>query len=204
MQSIIVNDTKIEIKSSFSRLNELVKDVSMLSLNSNKILLSVEVDGRNIDLEENLDRFELKDDSSIYLVFHDSKQLLLNSINSIPSYTNLILEKIDMAHDEILSIDIGHNQSTQFSELISLLNLFVELMTKVQSNIKLLYNHSKSQDIHKLEIELLGIMKGILAARESDDQITLCDLLKYELRENILQWKINSTNILKKQLKDSA
>jgi hypothetical protein len=204
MQSVIINNQKVPLNSGFKQLNDLIQTVSSYNLNKNKILLSVNVDGKNIDLDHEINFFELKDNSEVSLIFHDSRQLLQNSIGSIPNYTSLILIKIDDSIQNIMNVDTSADGSSSFSELISLLNLFVELMTKIQSNIKLIYNHSKSREIHSLEIELLGIMKGILAAKERDDSITLCDLLKHELKENILQWKINSPNILKRQLGDSA
>ncbi len=56
----------------------------------------------------------------------------------------------------------------------------------------------KDESIQKLEIHLLSVMKALLQAKEKNDTIMLCDLLEYELADNLTQWKIKVLPELKK------
>jgi hypothetical protein len=44
----------------------------------------------------------------------------------------------------------------------------------------------------------LSVIKALLPAKEKNDVVMLCDLLEYELIDNLTQWKIKVLPELKK------
>ena len=65
---------------------------------------------------------------------------------------------------------------------------------EVQSDKKL----SSGNTIKQLEIHLLSVVKGILTAEKKNDTVMLMDLLEYELKDNLTQWKITAIPQIKR------
>jgi len=83
-----------------------------------------------------------------------------------------------------LSLDI-----TNFVELTTLLSKIV--MTKKKVSL------SQVKDSH---VHLLFILKGINQAQQKHDALVLEDLIKYELKDNLTQWKIDLIPLIKRLL----
>jgi hypothetical protein len=126
---------------------------------------------------------------------------------------NLAFESVDSAFgyiDYIISqvqVLIGHFHSgntaatnSQFAEVADLMDLYIQLMSRIYNVIRdnVPDQAFKNENIQRLEIHLLSIMKALLSAKEKNDNIMLCDLLEYELIDNLTQWKIKILPELKK------
>jgi hypothetical protein len=87
-----------------------------------------------------------------------------------------------------------------FMEIIDLMGLFIQLISKIYHIIRVdLHGQSlKDESIQKLETHLLYLTKALLSAKEKEDIIMICDLLEYELVDNLTQWKIKVLPELKK------
>lgn len=83
-----------------------------------------------------------------------------------------------------LTSDIG-----QFVELTTLLSK--TLMVRKKINLEAIKNS---------HVHLLFVMKGMNQAQLKHDYIALEDLIKYELKDNLTQWKIDLIPQLKKHL----
>ena len=46
-----------------------------------------------------------------------------------------------------------------------------------------------SDEIKNLEVHLLFTIKSLVSAREKNDLSMICDLLEYELMDNLKKWK---------------
>jgi len=108
-----------------------------------------------------------------------------NQIQKLISFYNL--GEINLANDI-------------FIEVVDLMDLYIQLITKVYRVIRkeLDLQSFKDESVQKLEIHLLSIIKALLQAKEKNDVIMLCDLLEYELIDNLTQWKIRILPELKK------
>ncbi len=128
-----------------------------------------------------------------------SIELAFESLNSCSNYIDhingLIMKLIDQYHAG--ETDLA-NQT--FIEVIEILDLYVQLMTKIYSSLRFHFKDKliKDESFQALEIHLLSIMKALLPAKEKGDTIMLCDLLEYELIDNLTQWKIKIIPELKK------
>lgn len=127
-----------------------------------------------------------------------SLDLAFESIDSCFGYVDYITEQIQklIANYNQGEMDLA-NQS--FVEVIELMDLYIQLVSRVYRVLRVeLHSMQKDDSIQKLEIHLLSVMKALLQAKEKNDTIMLCDLLEYELADNLTQWKIKVLPELKK------
>ena len=129
----------------------------------------------------------------------DSMDLAFESIQSCFGYVDYITIQIQKL---ISAYNSGETKEANdhFVEVIELMDLFVQLITKIYTVLRngLKSLSFKDDGIQKLEIHLLSVMKALLQAKEKEDIIMLCDLLEYELIDNLTQWKIKVLPELKK------
>ncbi|HXH73982.1 MAG TPA: hypothetical protein VNJ08_03405 [Bacteriovoracaceae bacterium] len=109
---------------------------------------------------------------------------ILSSIKATPAFT---IENETLRNNYIagLTVDIS-----RFVEITTLLSKII--MLKSQSIL------SEVKDSH---IHLLFVMKGISQAQQKQDLVALEDLIKYELKDNLTQWKIDLIPQIKRLLK---
>ncbi|MCK6595028.1 MAG: hypothetical protein L6Q33_07510 [Bacteriovoracaceae bacterium] len=129
----------------------------------------------------------------------NSIDLAFDSLNSCTAYIDHINTLIYRLIDEYQAGDSNKANQT-FIEVIELLDLYVQLMTKIYSSLRFHFKDKlfKDDSVQNLEIHLLSVMKALLPAKEKGDVIMLCDLLEYELIDNLTQWKIKVIPELKK------
>ena len=128
-----------------------------------------------------------------------SLNLAFESIDSCFGYVDYIttqIQKLTLQYNEG-NLDAANDA---FVEVIELMDLYIQLVSRVyrvlRTDLKVM--NFKDESIQKLEIHLLSIMKALLQAQEKNDTIMICDLLEYELIDNLTQWKIKILPELKK------
>jgi len=129
---------------------------------------------------------------------NSSLELAFESIDSCFGYVDYITNQIQklIGHYNQGDMDLA-NQN--FVEVIELMDLYIQLVSRVYRVLRVeLKTMQKDESIQKLEIHLLSVMKALLQAKEKNDTIMLCDLLEYELADNLTQWKIKVLPELKK------
>ena len=128
-----------------------------------------------------------------------SLELAFESIDSCFGYVDYIISRI---HKLLGFYNAGElNLANEaFIEIVDLMDLYIQLISKVYGVIRIeLQGQSfKDESIQKLEIHLLSVIKALLSAKEKEDVIMLCDLLEYELVDNLTQWKIKALPELRK------
>ncbi len=130
---------------------------------------------------------------------NSSLNLAFESIDSCFGYVDYItsqIQKLTVQYNE------GNLEAANdaFVEVIELMDLYIQLVSRVYRVLRtdLEVMNFKDESIQKLEIHLLSVMKALLQAKEKNDTIMLCDLLEYELVDNLTQWKIKILPELKK------
>ncbi len=128
-----------------------------------------------------------------------SLDLAFESIDSCFGYVDYITAQIQklITQYNLGEVDTAHQS---FVEVIDLMDLYIQLVSRVYRVLRtdLEQMNFKDESIQKLEIHLLSVMKALLQAKEKNDTIMLCDLLEYELVDNLTQWKIKVLPELKK------
>lgn len=128
-----------------------------------------------------------------------SLDLAFESIDSCFGYVDYITNQIQKlaGYYSQGKLEEAHES---FVEVIELMDLYIQLISRVyrvlRTDLKVM--SFKDESIQKLEIHLLSVMKALLQAKEKNDVIMLCDLLEYELVDNLTQWKIKVLPELKK------
>jgi hypothetical protein len=109
--------------------------------------------------------------------------LLTNSVHLTNSLVSALLESIDRFELDYLESDIG-----RFVKLTT-------LMAKL-ANDPLGFQRT----VRESHIKLLIILKGLAQARQKQDSLALEELIKYELKDNLTQWKIDLIPQIRKTL----
>jgi hypothetical protein len=106
-----------------------------------------------------------------------SQELLSDIFSKINSVSDLTPEREYIWNNQLMSLTSDVSQFVEITTLIS----------KVMMNRK----HSVFMEIKESHIQLLFILKGVVQAQQKQDLVALEDLIKYELRDNLTQWKID-------------
>jgi hypothetical protein len=129
----------------------------------------------------------------------ETLNLAFESIDSAFGYVDYIISQTQVLINHFQAGDLSA-ANTQFIEVAELMDLYIQLMGRIYQVIRETHPERplKDEGIQRLEIHLLSVMKALLSAKEKDDNIMLCDLLEYELIDNLTQWKIKILPELKK------
>lgn len=166
-----------------------------------EVITNVYIDGVEISLEEErkLSAHPVESFHNIDFTVKSSFELALETLDSCTSYIDIAIDKIRK-----LSFMYANNKSEEanniFIDVIEIMDVFVQLISKIHSTIRIHLpdQQIKSKTIQDLEVHLLSILKALVPAKKRNDIIMLCDLLEYELIDNLTQWKIKAIPELKK------
>jgi hypothetical protein len=129
-----------------------------------------------------------------------------HNINKQPNTESYIDLSSDILNSILILIkDIDENNISQEFKLISNLfesiNAFIQVTTAAYKELKLKREEKiqKLLNIKQLEMHLLSVIKAMHAAQQKNDNIMLFDLIAYELKDNLTQWKINIIPALKQK-----
>ncbi|MBI2521507.1 MAG: hypothetical protein HYV97_13905 [Bdellovibrio sp.] len=191
MANILINDQIAPELSKFTDLETLINQISLSGQTDDKYIAEVKVNGGAVDLlvEHISERLNETDTVSFKLL--TSIELAFEVIESTHKYIECIIKKID---EVVISCSKGdiNELNTCFTEVIELVDIFTQLITKTISTFRQsdLIERETQVEIHEIESQLLMILKGLLNAKELNNVSMLCDLLQYELIDNLTRWKI--------------
>lgn len=184
--------------------NYTVTDVINLIQADNQgkeILTSMTIDGQRFecDGEHEIFRKNITNCGNIDFFFQRPVDLAFEALDSTGPYIDVISGKIkDLV--TLYNENKFEAANAKFGEVIEIMDLFIQLMSKIHRTIRedMREKFVKSATIQNLEIHLLSVLKALIPAKEKDDVIMLCDLLEYELIDNLTQWKIKAIPELKR------
>jgi len=183
-----------------SSLDSII-DKIQLDSNGTEIITKIEVDGISVSNEDEntVCSKAISNFNTINFQTKTSVELAYEALDSCTEYINILIEKIQLVSLNFLDNKVVE-ANAEFAEIIELLDLLVQLITKVNKTIhsQIDIKYQKSETIKRLEIHLLSVLKALIPAKEKNDIIMLCDLLEYELVDNLIQWKIKAIPELKK------
>lgn len=183
-----------------STLNELVDQLLTGHLTKEQVITAIRVNGKVLSgkeesecLPKNLANFD-----SVELTSQSNLELAFDALESCTGYIDVLTGKVqELVH--LYQDNKIDEANDKFSDIVEIVDLFVQLMTKINHTLRAQLGEAfkKSRSVQNLEIHLLSIVKGLLPAKENNDIIMLCDLLEYELIDNLTQWKIKAIPELK-------
>lgn len=192
----IFKDQKIKT----STLNDLMDQLLESHLSNEEVITGISINGKLLSVQEEND-FLIKEVDlfeQIDFKVQSTLDLAFEALNSCSGYIDVVIDRTFELVALYQANEIDH-ANQKFGDAIEIVDLFVQLITKIHKTLKtqLGPDYKKSQNIQNLEIHLLSVIKGLLPAKEKNDWIMLCDLLEYELIDNLTQWKIKAIPELK-------
>lgn len=126
-----------------------------------------------------------------------SSDILIESVQLSQEYLNQTLSRLHQLPS--LQDAKAHNINQLVTALTMDVGTFVEITTLITRMVQRRYQYSIA-GAKESHIHLLFIMKGINQAQQKGDLLALEDLIKYELKDNLTQWKIDLIPQVKRQL----
>ncbi|MCK5882248.1 MAG: hypothetical protein KAG61_01060 [Bacteriovoracaceae bacterium] len=190
MESISVNGQSIssELIDNMT-ISSAVEFINKIGERSNSVVTQLLLDGEEIELDEYATK-SISNYTHVEFITKSKASLAFDCLNSCRQYIDIINSKIEMVA-ELYSTNNTTAANNLFLEVIEITEIFIQLFSKVSITLKNSFadRYKKSNLAHTLEIGLIGILNQIYRAKESADYIALCDLLEYELTDNLTQWK---------------
>lgn len=198
MNNVVITINNIKSESDFNNnatISDVVQSILKQDIYSDQIISQISVNGKTLDLEEEdailpsrLGEFEIID-----FTMKSNIQLAFEALQSCNAYIDNIISQITQLNQAYHDCKVEES-NTLFAEVIEVTDLFIQLVTKIQRTLRAHMQSSweKPHSVQQLEIHLLSILKAIIPAKEKNDLIMLCDLLEYELVDNLKQWKIKA------------
>lgn len=127
------------------------------------------------------------------------KETLTETVLLLPRYIDKILINID---DSINLLNQNESFQDEISKIYDDLSNFISLVSIIfRESIFQTYDNQTNEVLKTLKIHQLSIVKALKSATLSEDKLMLTDLLEYELKDNLTQWKISAIPQLKQALK---
>lgn len=202
MTQITINNEKIDTKIDKTKSINAALDFILSDLaREEEVVSDVVLNGKQLPLESDDSIFDqpISNYDTIDFTVKTSLELAYDALDSCNSYIDLVIDKIHTLTGLYQENKI-EEANLKFGEAIEIIDLFVQLISRIYRTLR--ENQSagfnKADTIQNLEIHLLSILKALVPAKEKEDIIMLCDLLEYELIDNISQWKCQAIPELKK------
>ena len=202
MATIEFNQKRIEVKTDTIRtIAELIPCLKDNHLTASEYMTGIHINGEEVTKsnEEQFLKKSIEENDIINFQISNSKSLLLETIDELPSYIDHMIETID------LTVKFSNNNQIELmqsllAEIIAKVDSFIQLITQVHKGLIIESNHclESGQTIKELEIHLLSVTKALLVAQKREDTVMLMDLLDYELKDNLTQWKITAIPQIKR------
>ena len=161
-------------------------------LKQNEIIASITLDDQVYDATTDHDMFELKTNNfkSIDITVTTNEELTDAAITACDQTLDSLESKLHLLVDQYKKENFAA-ANRLFIEVIEVTDLFIQLISLIHHSLKRIHKgrYIKTNKIHGLEIHLLSTLKAMLPAKEKNDVIMLCDLLEYELIDNLGKWK---------------
>ena len=202
MALITVNQEEVNVNSKTDQtVNELIDNLLDGVLKDSEVITAIEINGKHLNEAEENECLPtpVSELSEINFTVKSSIELAFEALDSCNSYIDVVISKIQELN-KLYAAGEMQSANSMFAEVIEIMDLFVQLMSKIHSTLRTNLGEKfiKTETLQNLEIHLLSILKGLVPAKEKNDIVMLCDLLEYELIDNLTQWKIKAIPELKK------
>lgn len=127
------------------------------------------------------------------------KKTLIETVVLLPRYIDKIVYNIDSS---IVAVNNNENSNDEIIKIFDNLTNFISLVSIIfRESLYQTYDNETLEVLKTLKIHQLSIIKALKSAMKNDDQLMLADLLEYELKDNLTQWKISAIPQIKQALK---
>ncbi len=195
MNTLLVNQKKIDQDYDGElTINKLLDQLLAENFSNDDLITEVLLDGSHVpeDKELLLLDSKIRNYQKIEFTIKPRIQLAFEALQSCNKHIDIIIGKIGLITAAYQRGE-ENTANAEFATTVEFIDLFIQLMTKVLQTIKTKceINKDTEKKLQALEIHLFSVLKSLIPAKEKKDTIMLCDLLEYELVDNLTQWKIS-------------
>jgi len=192
MTEIVINGKREVTIESDKLLKELIIDVFALEDRRSNSVISVKVNGNDLDFKD-YDLLSSRVDviGEISFITKSKSTLVCSALSSCREYIDVACEKVNIIC-ELYARNMIHDASVHMTELVDTMDFFVRTMSQIKNTVRslskerfelLMAEHSN------IEIHLISLLKSLLVAQQTQDIVMVTDLLEYELKDNLNVWK---------------
>jgi hypothetical protein len=202
MATIEVNSHKITINErNYLNLKSLIPKLQKEFPITQYKLDHFKINGESVDINGEDPKLirPIEHSDFIEICFNSNNQILSDILIDLSDLTDKILNKISQTAEEFKS-DNEEIAMVQLSTVIDAVDLFIKTINHACNSILDKEEIESHLPIKELQIHLLSVIKAIHTAHQKEDLIMLTDLLEYELKDNLTQWKILILPTLKQEV----
>ena len=202
MAFIEINSQRIKInEQNFLNLKSIIPKLQKEFPVNQFSLQNFKVNGEAIDINSENPKLirPIEKNDIIEINFQSKDNILYDIVLDLNSLIDKILNKIKQTSSNLKS-DKNEDALVSMSVIVDAIDLFIKGINQTISKSNLQQEEKDFLPIKELQVHLLSVVKAISGAYAKQDYIMLTDLLEYELRDNLTQWKILILPVLKKEL----
>lgn len=195
MATLELNHKKIEINEEhFFNVRSLIPQLRRKFPLNEYNFESLKINGRLLDIDS--------DDPDLIRPISRNDIIALDILAKRNNEEHLIDDVIELVSKilirletcvELLKEDLNVEAKKQLNTIIMALETFIVSSSYICKN----HEDKDLLPYKELQIHLLSVMKALSDSINKDDSIMLTDLLEYELKDNLTQWKIHVLTNLK-------
>lgn len=197
MATLNVNNERFDIKEEqFFNIKSLIPQLKRQYPMEQFKFNTLQVNGTEIDMES--------DHPELIRPIEKSDQINLEIESLVSSEEHLLNDLMDLTSTLVVKIEecvnlLKENQTLKAKKHLGIIINAMEAFIVSSSYLCKENPDLDSLPYKDLQIHLLSVMKGISSAINNQDTIMLTDLLEYELKDNLTQWKIHIFSTLRKK-----
>ncbi len=123
------------------------------------------------------------------------RKLIDDTIHSLFNYITCLNETIDVSVNKLKLSD--ENIDKDLNKIIGGVEIFIETGLEIYNSFSKEKTHEIRQDYKEQIFQLICLLKAILSSYKKKDYFMLCDLLEFELKDSLLQWKVQILSKIK-------
>jgi len=191
MTTLVVNGKRESYNGNGKLLKELIVDIFAHEDKMANSVIAVKVNGVDLDFQN----FDLLDSTldglgEVAFTVKSKCELVDVALTACLEYIDVAEEKIQTICD-LFAKNLPIDANNHMTELVDTIDYFVRTVSQVKNTLKVVAKgrYEKTVEIQPIEIHLIALLKSLLSAHQAGDLVMLMDLLEYELKDNLDQWK---------------
>ncbi len=200
MAIIEVNSERISFdENSFLNLKEILPKLQKNFPVENYQIKKFTINGEDVDINSEHAALirPIANRDYIQITFDEKTILLAEIVEDLTGLITKIINEIELGTN-YLKQDQNASGEKHLIKIIEAIDVFIQSVTHCCQEIFTNAEAKAGLPIKELQIHLLSIIKAVNSAQSKKDYIMLTDLLEYELKDNLRQWKILILPVLKK------
>jgi len=186
MKMIRINGETREFSTGVALFQDFLGGLNEELKQSNQVIASVKVDGKELSAEEEtlLSEIAIDQVGEIEILTASPLDLAYETLNTLDQYVELLMGSVAQAADYYKKKNLISGD-TYLAKAIDGLDLFVQTI----GGVKLAIRVGLNPKIALIEATLVSIVQDLLETKRQSNYVFLAELLEKDLAENLSEWK---------------